>query len=146
MQPVVDAATSSQKSKEKNSRTTYIFFEFECTQNTLLQCDRGYSSGKDGKCKHCQKSWCESFGDKPNLSVVQKYANCALMNCSRQNLPVSSVAGMNECSKVLRQRTTSASGYSLRKTFGLQSSVVILKGMTATLFFSIFMTTLFFQM
>ena len=41
---------------------TYIFFDFECTQDTMLQCERGYFNNPvTGKCVNCNKTECGSF-------------------------------------------------------------------------------------
>jgi len=51
----------------------YIYFDFECTQDDLIQCDRGYEPNNDtGKCNNCGKSLCGSFEHRPNLCVVHK--------------------------------------------------------------------------
>lgn len=47
----------------ENDCMTYIFFDFECTQDTLIQCEKGYESGDSLKCKNCGKAktalWCK---------------------------------------------------------------------------------------
>lgn len=51
---------------------TFIFFDFECTQDNLVHCNIGYKSHVFGKCVHCLKSSCGSSEHKPNLCVVYK--------------------------------------------------------------------------
>ncbi len=51
---------------------TYIFFDFECTQDDILQCDEGYISDSSGKCVNCEKANCGAFEHRPNLCVVHK--------------------------------------------------------------------------
>jgi len=51
---------------------TFIFFDFECTQEDLVQCDKGYVPDIYGTCIHCIKSSCGSYEHRPNLCVVQK--------------------------------------------------------------------------
>ena len=51
---------------------TFIFFDFECTQDDLIQCEEGYIPDLYGKCVHCLKSNCGAYEHKPNLCVVQK--------------------------------------------------------------------------
>lgn len=49
----------------------YIFFGFECTQDTLVECDEGYLPEGNGiNCINCNKAWCGSMGHKPNLCVA----------------------------------------------------------------------------
>ncbi|XP_045215064.2 uncharacterized protein LOC123565260 [Mercenaria mercenaria] len=56
---------------EKNV-DTYIFFDLECRQQDIVQCEKGYESGVDGKCIHCKRSKCGAFEHVPNLCVVHK--------------------------------------------------------------------------
>ena len=51
---------------------TFIFFDFECTQDDLLQCEKAYMPDIYGKCQNCLKSSCGTFEHKPNLCVTQK--------------------------------------------------------------------------
>ncbi|XP_052806406.1 uncharacterized protein LOC128235642 [Mya arenaria] len=57
---------------EVENAKTFIFFDFECTQDDLVQCDMGYTPDVFGKCLHCVKSSCGSYEHKPNLCVAQK--------------------------------------------------------------------------
>ncbi len=58
-------------SEHKNTNT-YIFFDFECTQDDQLQCNIGYKPDHTGKCINCAKSNCGAFEHVPNLCVVHK--------------------------------------------------------------------------
>jgi hypothetical protein len=78
MQPVTDNPTPSEKCKEKDECMSYIFFDFECTQDEILQCEEGYTEVKNGKCGHCKKSWCGSNQHRPNLCVAQKVCGLCL--------------------------------------------------------------------
>ena len=67
----------------KTSKASFIFFDFECSQDTIAQCRDGYRSTlcsdcSDGnlckKCKRCQncfKSWCGQSRHVPNFVVAQ---------------------------------------------------------------------------
>ncbi len=58
---------------EPNNVKTFIFYDMECTQDDMIECEGGYIlDRKNGKCKNCGKSQCGSFEHKPNLCVVQK--------------------------------------------------------------------------
>ena len=57
---------------EIENAKTFIFFDFECTQDDHVQCDEGYSPDVFGKCCHCLKSDCGSYEHMPNFCVVQK--------------------------------------------------------------------------
>ena len=57
---------------EIENAKTFIFSDFECTQDDLIQCDKGYSPDVFGKCQNCLKSSCGSYEHKPNLCVAQK--------------------------------------------------------------------------
>ncbi len=57
---------------EYEDTTTYIFFDFECTQDDMLQCQTGYEADSTGKCVNCCKSTCGAFEHRPNLCVVHK--------------------------------------------------------------------------
>ena len=65
--------TDSEKSDNQRQATLkYIFFDFECTQDILLQCSEGFKPGADTKCINCKTSWCGSFEHKPNFCVAQR--------------------------------------------------------------------------
>ena len=57
--------------KTENAKT-FIFFDFECTQDDLVQCEEGYIPDLYGKCVHCLKTNCGAYEHKANLCVVQK--------------------------------------------------------------------------
>lgn len=59
---------------------TFIFFDFECTQEDLVQCENGYTPDVFGKCQHCLKSSCGSYEHKPNLCVAQKVCTACMDN------------------------------------------------------------------
>ena len=58
MLPVCDEAdrkTDPGKKVKNDERQVYIFFDFECTQDDLIQCEAGYQSGQDSiKCVNCK--------------------------------------------------------------------------------------------
>lgn len=46
--------TDSEKSDNQRQATLkYIFFDFECTQDVLLQCSESFKPGADTKCINC---------------------------------------------------------------------------------------------
>ena len=55
----------------------YIFFDFECTQESQLECENGYNPGANVHCMNCKKSWCGSMEHRPNLYVPTKYTIAA---------------------------------------------------------------------
>ena len=57
---------------EEENAKTFIFFDFECTQNDLVQCGKEYHPGPLGKCEHCSRFSCGSYEHRPNLCVAQK--------------------------------------------------------------------------
>ena len=58
--------TDGGKQKEEDIKT-FIFFDFECTQDHLLHCNMRYEpSTEDRKCKHCKQSWCGTKQHIPN--------------------------------------------------------------------------------
>jgi hypothetical protein len=61
-------------SDEKHDKIKpFIFFDFECTQDDLVQCVDGFVlDDKTKKCVNCLKSTCGSLEHKPNLCVAQK--------------------------------------------------------------------------
>ncbi|XP_053406937.1 uncharacterized protein LOC128559427 [Mercenaria mercenaria] len=58
--------------KEVENPKTFIFFDFECTQDDLLQYEKGYSPDVYVKCQNCLKSSCGCYEHKSNLCVAQK--------------------------------------------------------------------------
>jgi len=83
------------KQKEEDIKT-FIFFDFECTQDDLLHCNMGYEpSTEDRKCKNCKQSWCGTKQHIPNLCVAHKVCE----KCMDENVNKSSrcdVCGQNE--------------------------------------------------
>ena len=69
MLPVDVKGDNSQKKNtaKKRGQFKYICFDFECTQDDVLEYEQGYTKGKNGKCIHCKKSWCGTFQHRPNL-------------------------------------------------------------------------------
>ena len=43
---------------DQGNVVTYIYFDLECRQDDIVQCEKGYERGENGKCMHCQKSKC----------------------------------------------------------------------------------------
>jgi hypothetical protein len=74
-------------------RKVFIFFDFECRQDDMVQCESGYLPDEKGKCKNCQASTCGAFEHVPNLCVVQKV--CTV--CMNQNIDEKSLC--HECGK-----------------------------------------------
>ncbi|CAG2256486.1 unnamed protein product [Mytilus edulis] len=64
-------STPDYEEESDTKRQNYIFFDFECTQDDLLECADGYQPGDSG-CKNCGKAECGSYEHKPNLCVVHK--------------------------------------------------------------------------
>ncbi|XP_052778720.1 uncharacterized protein LOC128216186 [Mya arenaria] len=84
MQPVEEDEPTTATDNTKDIK--YIFFDFECTQDQQLQCEKGCLSGADGKCVNCNKANCGSFEHQPNLCVVQRVCN----QCLDSNLCIDS--------------------------------------------------------
>ena len=58
---------------DQSEKFKYIFFDFECTQDTMFQCEKGFFYNPvTGKCVNCQKADCGSLQHKPNCCVVHK--------------------------------------------------------------------------
>ena len=57
---------------EVENAQTFIFFDFECTQQDLIRCDTGYTPDVFGKCQNCSKPSCGSYEHTPNLCVAHK--------------------------------------------------------------------------
>jgi hypothetical protein len=62
----------SDTNDDKENIDTFIFFDLECRQQDIVQCERGYKRGKNGICIHCQKSKCGAFEHIANLCVAHK--------------------------------------------------------------------------
>ncbi|WAR15803.1 hypothetical protein MAR_030397 [Mya arenaria] len=100
MQPVIENTSSCERNKIKKDKVaSYIFFDFECTQDERLQCEQGYTKGQNGKCGNCNKSWCGSFEHRPNFCVAQKVCGKCLQN------PVSPQSTCHACACNLVFRT-----------------------------------------
>ena len=57
--------------KDENAKT-FIFFDFECSQDNLIQYEQGYNPDLYGKCKNCLKANCGAYEHISNLCVAQK--------------------------------------------------------------------------
>ena len=57
---------------DRQKKQTYIFFDFECTQDDRIQCQQGYQSDDNGECIHCKSPRCGVFEHKPNLCIVHR--------------------------------------------------------------------------
>jgi hypothetical protein len=132
MQPVKqdEKKTTEEKTKQK-TQTKYIFFDFECTQDKRLDCEKGYLPGVNSTCVNCKKSWCGSMEHTPNLCVAHKV--CSLCMC--RDVTTSSVqivVPMKRYSPVSMPRISFVSGYLQLKTRLSQFFVRISKGMIVT--------------
>jgi len=70
----------------KNSEPKFVFFDFECTQDQIIQCEEGYVPIKNPdcqicrreeatcstciRCKNCFMSWCGKAEHRPNFVVA----------------------------------------------------------------------------
>lgn len=67
----------------------FVFFDFECSQDDISECDLGYLPTENPdcptctldtkcntciKCKHCSRSWCGKATHRPNFVVAQTVA------------------------------------------------------------------------
>ncbi|CAC5372369.1 unnamed protein product [Mytilus coruscus] len=76
---VADWVTKLKRNTQDEDRNqVYIFFDFECTQDDLVQCEQGYERFDDIlKCKNCKQSRCGVYEHKPNLCVVHRvFSGC----------------------------------------------------------------------
>ena len=58
--------------EEFENAKTFIFFDFECTQDDFIECDMKYNPDLLGKCQNSLKCDCGVYEHKPNLCVVHK--------------------------------------------------------------------------
>jgi hypothetical protein len=106
----------------------YILFDFECTQDALIECDEGYRLNTDtGKCNNCGKSACGSYEHEPNLCVAHKVCT----ECMYSELDQESYCDQCLNNRVelveLTLQLTFVSGYSLEITMAQPSCVTISK-------------------
>ena len=88
------------------ARELFIVFDFECTQNTIMHCSRGYSAShvntcknctsedtcaKCLQCRNCEFSWCGKYGHIPNLCIAQTFCEACL------DIPVSENSKCDIC-------------------------------------------------
>ena len=71
----------------------YIFFDFETTQEDLVQCEKGYLPDEKKTCKNCKKKRCGSFEHRPNLCVAHRVC----LACIHQ--PLNKHTGCDICGK-----------------------------------------------
>ncbi|VDI13173.1 Hypothetical predicted protein [Mytilus galloprovincialis] len=91
-----DDTKLKRNTQDEDPLQVYIFFDFECTQDDLVQCEQGYERSDDSlKCKNCKKSRCGVYEHKPNLCVVHRVCSY----CLEHNVNASSTCdtcGKNE--------------------------------------------------
>ncbi|XP_052759785.1 actin-like isoform X1 [Mya arenaria] len=51
--------------QEEDNKQTYIFFDFECTQEDIVECESGFKIGENGKI-------CSTFDDANNTTAMQR--------------------------------------------------------------------------
>ena len=122
----------------------YIFFDFECTQDDILECELGCSPDEEGKCRNCRKSLCGSYKHEPNLYVAQRICS----SCIDQL--ISSTSECEHCGKneVVLEETTHqvcfVNGYYLKNIMELRFYVIISKAMIVTGYSSIYTNIQYF--
>ena len=80
---------------DRQKKQTYIFFDFECTQDDRIQCQQGYQSDDNEKFIHCKSPRSGAFEHKPNLCVVHRVC----LKCMDQGVDKDSICqtcGKNE--------------------------------------------------
>ena len=115
MQPVETDTTSNKKTAKKRGHFQYIFFDFECTQDDVLQCEQGYIAGQDSiKCKNCGRSWCGTYKHRPNLCAVHKVCEMCI------DKPVTSESCCEACgkNKLVFQRARTADDFCKMAFYG----------------------------
>ena len=76
--------------EEFETAKTFIFFDFECTQDDFIECNMKYHPDVFGKCQNCLKCDCGVYEHKPNLCVAQKvcticmYTETECENCGQR--------------------------------------------------------------
>ena len=66
--------------EEGENPQTFIFFDFECRQDDVVQCEMGFKPDIHGKCEHCYSSKCGSFEHVPNLCIAHKVCTVCMDN------------------------------------------------------------------
>lgn len=56
---------------EENPQT-FVFFDVECTQDDMVQCETGFSLDGCGKCQYCFSAMCGAMEHVPNMCIVHK--------------------------------------------------------------------------
>ena len=66
-----DDRTPSEEEQMKTEK--YIYFDFECRQEKMIQCSHGYHPHIDSRlCQNCKKSTCGTLKHEPNLCVAHR--------------------------------------------------------------------------
>ncbi len=63
---------NNDEASDEHTKQLYIFFDFECRQEDIVQCEQGYERGDNGKCVNCAKASCGSREHMPNVCVAQR--------------------------------------------------------------------------
>lgn len=78
MIPVEAKEEIENNNKKEKKDSKYIFFDFECTQDSRLECCDGYLPDSNNICVNCRKSWCGSMEHTPNLCVAHKVCSSCM--------------------------------------------------------------------
>ena len=64
--------------QEQENPQTFIFFDFECTQDDIVQCETGFSPDESRRCQHCFSAKCGVVKHVPNLCIVHKVCSLCM--------------------------------------------------------------------
>ena len=85
-------------SEPPSTESSYIFFDFEATQDTIAQCEKGYcrssnpsNDKQDQRCVHCKKAWCGRQRHVPNFVIAQTACQVCL------DAPMTRLSTCNVC-------------------------------------------------
>ena len=88
--------------EEFENAKTFIFFDFECTQDDFIECDMKYNPDLFGKCQNCLKCDCGVYEHKPNFCVVHKVCTLCMdkeiecKNCCKREHVLSGENTLND--------------------------------------------------
>ena len=63
---------------EQENPQSFIFFDFECTHDDMVQCETGSSPDESRRCQHCFSAKCGVVKHVPNLCIVHKLCSLCM--------------------------------------------------------------------
>jgi hypothetical protein len=107
----------------------YIFFDFECTQDDILECELGCSPDEEGKCRNCRKVCVDLINMNLICTLPNVYVLPALISKFPLQVNVSIAVKMKLSLEETTHQICFVNGYYLKNIMELRFYIIISKAM-----------------